>query len=187
MKKVLFIILCLIVEMAQVKAESPAELFPGNVLLMELFVNPLGMENLIGDKDAASVEVKIQDSGLEYKKMSMGPLGEVFCSFPINMKIGETEIASLAIAVNNDYTMLMYQSKESEDYDDMCRVLDTALRKYAEKGDRNDTGNGSFTIYMLSEQWGVAVGSDDSRKVSMAYLLDIENLKNFIGLGNIIQ
>ncbi len=141
------------------------------------------MENLIGDKDAASVEEKIQDSGLEYKKMSMGPLGEVFSIFPTNMKIGETEIASMAIVVSNDYTMLTYQSKESDDYQDMCQVLDTALTKIAEKVDKNDTGNGSFTVYMLSEQWGVAVGSDDSRQVSMAYLLDIENLKGFIGLG----
>ncbi len=184
MKRKLFFVLCLIVGIAQGMAESPAELFKGNVLLTELFVNPLGMDNLIGDKDAASVERKIQDSGLEYKKMSVGPLGEVFSIFPTNMKIGETEIASLGIAVNNDYTMLAYQSKESNDYQDMCRVLDSALRKYAVKADKNDTGNGSFIIYMLSEQWGVAVGSDDGRQVSMAYLLDIENLKGFIGLGN---
>ncbi len=182
MKKVLFLILYLIVGMALGMAESPSELFKGNVLLTELFVSPLGMENLIGDTDAHSVEGKILDSGLEYKKMSMGPLGEVFCIFPTNMKIGETEIASVAMAVNNNYTMLMYQSKECDDYQDMCRVLDTILRKYAEKADSNDTGHGSFTIYMLSEQWGVAVGSDDNRKVSMAYLLDIENLKGFIGL-----
>lgn len=186
MKKV-FLFLCLIVGIAQGMAESPAELFEGNALLTELFVSPLGMENLIGDKDAASVEGKIQNSGLEYKKMSIGPLGEAFGIFPTNMKIGETEIASVGIAVNSDYTMLTYQSKVSDDYQDMCRVLDKALKKYAVNADKNDTGNGSFTIYMLSDQWGVAVGSDDSRKVSMAYLLDIENLKGFIGLGNIIQ
>ncbi len=187
MNRILFLILCMIIGIAQGFAETPAEIFRGNELLTDLFVNPLGIPNVAEDTNAAAVETKIQNSGLEYKKMSLGPLGEVFCIFPSDMKIGNTEIASLAIAVNKDYSMLAYQSKAAGDYKDMCRILDSALIKYAEKADKNVSGNGTFTIYMLSEQWGVAIGSDSIRKTSMAYLLDVKNLQNFIGLGNFIQ
>ena len=181
------LVMCLILGCGMSFAQNLSDLFKGNDFLTEVFVNPLGIEDLPNDTDAASIEEKIRQAGVEFKTMNLGPFGEVFRIIPKGMMIGETEIAGIAIALSNNYSMIIYQSSQTEKYDDMCKVLVEALNPYAKSIEMREYNHIKFSIFMLTDRLGIAVGANEATTTSIACLLDIENIRSFLGLGTLID
>ena len=186
MRRFATFISCLILGLSVSMSQSVSELFRGNVFLTSVFVNPLGIQNLPDYADAVSLENEIRASGNEYRSMNLGPFGEIFRIYPEDMMIGETPVSGMAGGVSNDSIMLLYMSESSDSYESLYATLDEALSRYAKDTEKSTIGSTRYSIYMLTERYGVAVAADDDRKISLACLLDIRNLQGFLGLDSLI-
>ncbi len=186
MKRLEMLIICMVLGLGLCKAQNLSELFEGNDFLTSLFVSPLGIQDLPDLADAASLENEISASGNEYKVMNLGPLGEVFSISPIKMAIGETPIKTMNVWINADSLMLIYLSESSSAYTSMYSTLENSLSQYAKNIERSNYGNFNYAIYMLSEDYGVAIGANEERQTSIACLLDVKNLHGFLNLDSFI-
>lgn len=186
MKKTISIMIFLIAGISIGLAQTLSDLFKDDDFLTSVFVSPLGIPNLTDATDIAGVEEKIKESGNAFQLSSLGPFGEVYRISTENMTIGKTPIATMALCTNKDSLMLIYLSESTDSYYDMFESLDMALSRYSNTEDKHLLGKSNYRIHMLTNQYGIAIGTDQDRQISLACLLDIKNLQGFIGLGTLM-
>lgn len=185
MKKLFSFLLVIIMGITIGMAQKVADVFKGSELLTDVFVNPLGIVDIASESDPRIVEEKIKQAGVGYKSMQLGPFGEMIRIIQPDINIGGVSISGMGICVNDDAIMLIYQSEVSESYKDMYDVLCKALTNYAKDIDQPGSEDNRFSIFMITDRYGIAVGTDDIRQTALACLLDIKNLQGFIGFGNL--
>lgn len=188
MKRTATLIFCILSGIAVSMAQDLAEIFKGNDFLTEVFVNPLGISDLPDDADPSSVEKKIKDSGCDYRMTDVGVFGTVFSITPSpskSMAIGEVPISGIGVCVNNDAVMVIYRSEATDNYMKVAEILDRELKTYAKSTEKSGPADRPFNIYMITDTYGIAVGTNEAQKTPLICLLDIRNLKGFLGLGSL--
>ncbi|MDE6512103.1 MAG: hypothetical protein K2L00_08465, partial [Muribaculaceae bacterium] len=120
------------------------------------------------------------------RAMNLGRFGEIFRIDPRGMLIGDTPVSGMAVCVNRDSVMLLYLSESSDTYASMYATLGKALSPYAKDIEKSTLGNTEYSIYILTEKYGIAIGADGDRKVTLACLIDVRNLQGFLSLDSLI-
>lgn len=182
-KNIIISIICSILGIGTINSQELSEIFGNNETLTNIFVNPLGIYNAVDNTDFDSLKVSIDELGLDYKTIDLGPYGKLFAFAPEAYTIAGVPIARFMILIQKDVNALIYQSASSENYKDMSDLLDNALTSIS-RGSEYGSSMNSVNIHTLSDKYGVAVGSLDNKQISMAILMDIRNIKNFLSLSN---
>ena len=168
-------------------AQSLSEIFKENESLQSIFVNPLGITDVIEDTDIESLESKVIQLGLSYDRQSLGPFGEALSVIPPEFKIGGVDVSRMTILVNKAIKMLLLTTSPSDGFLGFCSYLEKHLHDYNIKMESNRNVRKNFKLYMVSDQYGIAVGSVANKKTATAILMDMHNLKGFIELGSLFS
>ena len=189
MKRPIFLILSLVIGFGICKAQNISELFKGNDFLTSVFVNPLGIKDLPDDTDPMSVENKIKQSGCEFRSIDMGVFGTMFSITPgpsNHMTIGDVPVIGIGACINNDAVMIIYRMESTDDYMTLPEKLGRELKPYVKSAERSGSESNLLTVYMLTDTYGIGVGTNEKQKTAMVSLIDIRNLLGFISLGSLI-
>lgn len=181
MKKIFLIIFALsFVCAGNTKAQSLSDIFESNQELRSLFVNPAGLDQNIDSTDATSLNGELNAKDVPFNMFDMGTYGTIFILPQNKLTINGVDIDKTILVVNDNYSGIMYVSKPSDNFTDMCWHLDNQLKKLSISDVKEEFNTSGINVYMVSDKYGVGVINDPKRKVAMAALMDMKNLKSFL-------
>ena len=183
MKKLLSTFACMVLLSLVSSAQGVSELFKDNSEMKNLFVSPLGIDGVMENPDFDSLVSEVKSRGLDCKSLDLGEYGKILNIMPKDIAIGGVCIDRMMMVVNKDFNGLIYQSEPSDNYKDMCSSLDKSLSGFAKMVDNAGSGTLQFNVYMLNDDYGIAVGAMDNTRTAMAFMMDMKNLKSFMNIA----
>lgn len=185
MKRIATIICCILAITASAAAQNLSDVFKGNEALSKIFVNPMGIDNVLDQHDANALKADLDKLGLTYQTRDLGNYGEAFAITPSgfeSFEIGGVPVARMVIMVQDSFNGLMFMSEPSDNYLDLCSYIDNALSGISKRIEGNAADPAGLHQYMLTDTCGIGVIPVPQNKTSIVMLMDIRNLMGFISL-----
>ena len=176
MKKFATIICCILALTASATAQNLSDVLKGNDALVKIFVNPLGIDNVLDQHDANALKADLDKLGLTYEARDFGNAGEAIAITPSGFEIGGVPVARMVITVLDNFNGLMYTTESSDQYLDFCAYLEKSLSGIATRVEGTPDDPNGINIFMLTDTCGIGIFSSPEDKTSIATLLDLRNL-----------
>lgn len=182
-RSVLFIF-CVIWGICATQAQSLKDVFKDNQELSDLFVNPCGIEHPFEEYDTESLRIDLDKIQSDYKFLSLGDYGNIFRVIPtVPENIGGVKIRQTTIVLNDSFNGIMYESDSCDNYKDMYTYLCNSLKNYSIYNDNEDYQDNDMAVFMLTDKYGVGISLMNDKKITMAFLMDMKNLKKFMNMS----
>lgn len=181
MRKIIMMLVCMLAVSNVSFGQNPADILGGDKALTDIYVNPLGIDNAIGEMDFNSLADKASKLGLEYMSINLGQYGNALGIKPNGLSIGGVDVDNLMIMVQDNMNGILYQSASCDNYRDMFDFLNGKLGELPQLSEKT-VSEGNLKVYMLSPEYGIAVGAFDQNKMVMTMLMDMRNLFGFLSL-----
>lgn len=176
MKKLFLLISVALIGLATVSAQGVENVLTSHPLLERLFFNPLEINEAFSISDPDKIESILKSKNEEFETKNLAQFGTMILVKPNDMIIAECPIAQLAFQVGAESTMIFYFTKPSDKYEDFCKELNSALGGCNKMAENIPMHGCTADLYVIGNDYGVAVGRDNKNKVAMAMMLNIKGM-----------
>lgn len=183
MKRILILGCLILICVGIGNSQTLSEIMKGNETLTEIFVNPLGIKNAVDENNFKSLIADMDKLWLEYRSLNLGNYGNAISVNPSDLNIGGVAVENLTILVQENMNGILYQSVSCDNYMDMYDFLEKSLQGFSKMSEKSLIPDLNINIYMLSDKYGIAINAINEHNTIMAMLMDMRNLKGFIGMG----
>lgn len=176
-------IICILLSVCVCQAQSLSEILKDNSELTSLFVRPAGIKGTLEDSNTESLKTFLEKANADYKYLNLGKYGNVFRVSPSKLDIGGVNVSQTMLVLNDSFNGVIYESEPCENYKDMYTYLCNSLKKYSVSDKKEDCQADDMSVFMLSDKYGIGLSMMNDRKISMAFLMDMKNLMEFMNLN----
>lgn len=155
--------------------DSIKEVLSDNSELYDLFVVPFGITSDINRLSADEFLRELEIKEIDCSSVDLGEWGKTINVKPQEMSISNVPIESAIIEIGNNFRTIIYQSAVDDNYKEMSDSLNGCLIKYPVIKKASN-----MTMYQINDTSGIAISSDAEKKTSMAMLININNVNDFM-------